>query len=120
MISSLRYKFRQCGLEFVHNVRNFFFSGFKFKACNDTKSKQKRSKWKLSLVNYYVEINTVTKPFHSLFCITVMHFYSNSFIQNPLLSLLFACLDLVAMYMYMCIGDVHLHVLAQWRSIVFI
>lgn len=69
MISSLRYKFRQCGLEFVHNVRNFFFSGFKFKARNDTKSKQKRSKWKLSLVNYYVEINTVTKPFHSLFVV---------------------------------------------------
>ena len=72
MISSLRYKFRQCGLEFVHNVRNFFFSGFKLGlglglARNDTKSKQKRSKWKLSLVNYYVEINTVTKPFHSLF-----------------------------------------------------
>ena len=60
-------KFHQCGLEFVHNVRNCFFSGFKFKARNDTKSKQKRCKWKLSLVNYYVEINTVTKPFHSLF-----------------------------------------------------
>lgn len=67
MISSLRNKFHQCGLEFVHNVRNFSFSGFKFKARNDTKSKQKRCKWKLSLVNYYVEINTVTKPFHSLF-----------------------------------------------------